>query len=308
MRLSRSAIGRRAVVVARSKLALDAGLAAALLLTDGPQAALAAVGLDALSLVVYPRAATRWPAPATLFTLTATALLLSLAPLALGALGLALWGLLPLIPLAAGYVLGRPRQAWQAAGLAVLALVGGVALLWRGGHALTLSLGHVAALGGGLVASLVGVSWLVSRGFGADRQPSSLLGEPMAVVRGVVIVPLLPTVAGIGEDALQVELRTLIRGQAPRWVVLDLAGAEALSRHDLAAVEQAAVANTSAQCTVVLARPPLDAVSHLDVAQPLIGRAERFATVPQAVEAGLRRLGWTQATEQGQRVVTTYFP
>jgi len=32
---------------------------------------------------------------------------------------------------------------------------------------------------------------------------------------------------------------------------------------------------------------------------------ERFATVPQAVEAVLRRLWWAINTEQAQRVVTT---
>ncbi|MDW8317616.1 MAG: hypothetical protein RMN53_07230 [Anaerolineae bacterium] len=308
MSLSRTAIGQRAAVLVRGKLVLDAGLAALLVLTQGPQPALAVVALDALSLLAYGRAVVRWPALATLVTLTASALLLSLAPLALGALGLALWTLIPLIPPAAGYVLGRPRQAWQAAGLAALALALAVGLLWREGQPLTLAPWHVVALGAGLAVSLLGVSWLVGHAFGADQQPGGLLGEPLAVVRGVLVAPLLPTVAAIGEEALQAELRALIRSQAPRWVVLDLAGADTLSGHDLAAVEHAAVANTSAQCTVVLARPPLDAVSHLDVAQPLIGRAERFATVPQAVEAGLRRLGWTQATEQGQRVVTTYFP
>jgi hypothetical protein len=48
----------------------------------------------------------------------------------------------------------------------------------------------------------------------------------------------------------------------------------------------------------------VDAIGHLDVAQPVVGRVERFATVPQAVEAGLRRLGWTINAEQAQRVVT----
>ena len=62
---------------------------------------------------------------------------------------------------------------------------------------------------------------------------------------------------------------------------------------------------TSSHCTIVLARLPVDAIGHLDIAQPVVGRVERFATVPQAVEAGLRRLGWAINTEQAQRVVTT---
>ena len=87
--------------------------------------------------------------------------------------------------------------------------------------------------------------------------------------------------------------------------MLDLAPAGEMGRHDLNAVERAAEEVNTAQCTVVIARPPVDAIGHLDLAQPVVGRIERFATVAQAVEAGLRRLGWTQGGEQGRRVVTT---
>ena len=55
-----------------------------------------------------------------------------------------------------------------------------------------------------------------------------------------------------------------------------------------------------------IARAPVDTIGHLDIAQPAFSRIERFATVAQAVEAGLRRLGWTQEEERSRRVVTTY--
>ncbi len=310
MTLSHTAVAQRARLVARAQLVVDLLLAIAFFLRDAPWPLLAAVGVDVLLLWPYLRLLARAPATFTLVKLTVTAALLALVPYVLGGVGLAAWVLLPLAPLSAVYVLGRRRQMWQMAGI-VTAIVAAILLLVRGqvttSSAVT-SLGWPGsvALALAVVVAVWCAGWLGSHVSAADDRRQALLGEPLTVVRHVMVAPLQLAVQGVSQDALQQELQELRRQQAPQWIVVDLGPAGELRRHDLQAVEQAAAASSNANCTVVLARPPVDAVGHIDFAQPLVGRVERFATVPQAVEAGLRRLGWTQNPEQPQRVITIY--
>lgn len=311
MRFPSTVVTQRARLLARAKLIIDLLLAIEFFLRAAPWPFLAVVAVDVALLWPYLRYVQRSPAVATLATLTFTTVLLALAPYALGADGLAAWVLLPLVPLAAAYVLGRRRQLWQMAGIVTLVLAAAAILLFQGqlsiqAAAITLNLVGIVAIALAVVAGAWGASWLVSHAFGADTQSQAFLGDPLTVVRHVMVAPLQWVVGGVGKDALQQELHDLRRQQAPQWVVLDLGPAGELGRHDLQAIEQAAAAISNPNCTVVLARPPVDALGHMDFAQPIVGRVERFATVPQAVEAGLRRLGWAQNAEQAQRVITTY--
>lgn len=296
----------RAHLLARIKLIFDLLLAVGFYLSGASLLFLLAPGLDLLLLVPYLRYVKRSPALLTFVTLALSAALLALAPLPLGARGLALWVLFPLIPAAAGFVLARRSLLWQMA-LITVALLGAGVLLWLGTDPAPLSdQAAFGVLAAATLASILLIAWLVARVLRPEADSRDVLGPPITVVRGVMVVPFNWVVGGVQSDALRVELNDLKRLHNPRWVVLDLAPAGEVGRHDLGAVERAAEGVTSSHCTIVIARPPVDAIGHLDVAQPVIGRIERFATVAQAVEAGLRRLGWTQQGEQGRRVETTY--
>lgn len=305
MSLSGYVVEGRAHLLARIKLVFDLLLALGLYLSDAPLIMLLAPAVDLLLLIPYLRYVKRSPALLTFAMLALWAGLLALAPLALGAWGLALWTLFPLIPASAGFVLGRRPLLWQMTLIAAAVLAFGVFLLLQAGAAITFDRTALAVLAAATLASVLLAAWLMARVLQAESDNRDMLGQPVAVVRGVLVAPLNWVVGGVQVDRLRHELDELKRTHNPRWIVLDMAPAGQIGRHDLNAVERAAEEASAAPCTVVIARPPVDAISHLDVAQPAVGRVERFATVAQAVEAGLRRLGWVQQTDQARRIVTT---
>jgi hypothetical protein len=305
MSLPSYVVAGRANLLARGKLVFDLLLAATLYFSGAPLVFLLAPAIDLILLAPYLRYVKRRPALLTFGTLTITAILLALAPFAMQGIGLALWMLFPLVAAGAGFVLGRRRFLWQMAGIVTVILAAAIVQLVRLGEPVVLDLPALAVLAAATVASIWLTAWMEARALQPDASRQGILGEPLTIVRGVMIVPFTWAVGGIQADALRLELGDLKRIQNPRWVVLDLCPAGEVGRRDLSAVERAVEATTSTQCTIVLARLPVDAIGHLDIAQSVVGRVERFATVPQAVEAGLRRLGWTINAEQAQRVVTT---
>lgn len=305
MSLPAYAIEGRAHLLARIKLLFDLALALALYLSAAPPVLLLAPAIDALLLVPYLRYVKRSPALLTFIALGLWAALLALAPLALGANGLALWALFPLIPACAGFALARRSLLWQMAALTMGFVALGVFLLAQGEPALSFDLVALAVLAAASGASIALLTWLLTRLVRAPSGSSDLLNQPISVARGVLVIPFNWVVGRVQVERLRLELHEIRRVNNPRWIVLDLAPAGEIGSHDLHAIERAAEEASTPHCTVVITRPPVDAISHLDVAQPVIGRIERFATVAQAVEAGLRRMGWSQQ-EQGQRVVTTY--
>jgi hypothetical protein len=296
----------RAHLLARIKVLFDLLLGLGLYLSGAPLLFLLAPAIDLLLLIPYLRFVKRSPAFLTFGTLTISASLLALAPLALGARGLALWVLLPLIPAAAGFVLARRSLLWQMAIITTGVLALGLLLLLRSEQALTFDLAAVAVLAGATLAGILLLAWFMARVLRPESGSRDMLGQSITVVRGVMVVPFNWVVGGVQVESLRLELHELKRQHNPRWIVLDLAPAGEIGRYDLHAVERAAEEVSAAHCVIVIARPPVDAIGHLDLAQPMVGRIERFATVAQAVEAGLRRQGWTQQGEQGRRVVTTY--
>ena len=305
MSLPSYVVAGRANLLARAKLVFDILLGAALYLSGAPLLFLLAPVIDLVLLVPYLRFVKRRPALLTFGTLTITAVLLALAPFAIQGAGLALWVLFPLVAAGAGFVLGRRKFLWQMAGITTAIVAVAAFQLIRTGEQVTLDLRALAVLAVVTVASIWLTAWMEGRSLQPEANQSEILGEPLTVVRGVMIVPFHWAVGGIQADALRLELGDLKRIHNPRWVVLDLGPAGEVGRRDLSAVERAVESISASHCTIVLARLPVDAIGHLDIAQPVVGRVERFATVPQAVEAGLRRLGWAINTEQAQRVVTT---
>lgn len=306
MSLTGFAVEGRANLLARVKLVFDLLLAAALYLRGAPAGLLVIPVLDLIFVAIYLRYVKRSPALLTFLALGLWAGLVALSPLALGSYGLALWVLFPLIPAWAGFVLTRRILLWQMAIITAAIVVVGALLWWQSNASLTFPRNMIAVAATLSLASTLLLAWLMARTSRAEVGSNDLLGEPITVVRGIMVLPLNWVVGGIQSDLLRSELQTLIRQHNPRWIVLDMAPAGDIGRHDLSAIEQAALETNSAQCTVVIARPPVDAIGHLDIAQSQVGRIERFATVAQAMEAGLRRLGWAQQTEQGRRIVTTY--
>lgn len=305
MSLSGYAVEGRAHLLARIKLVFDLLLALGLYLSDAPRVMLLAPAIDLLLLAPYLRYVKRSPAVLTFAMLTLWAALVALAPLALGAWGLALWALFPLIPASAGFVLGRRPLLWQMALITAGVLVFGVFLLLQAGTAVAFDRTAVAVLAGAALASTLLTAWLMARVLQAESDNRDMLGQPVAVVRGVLVAPLNWVVGGVQVERLRQELNDLKRLYNPRWVVLDLGPSGQIGRHDLHAVERAAEEASTPACMMVIARPPVDAIGHLDMAQQAVGRVERFATVAQAVEAGLRRLGWVQQTDQARRIITT---
>jgi hypothetical protein len=296
----------RANLLARVKLIFDLLFGLGLYLSGAPLVLLLVPAADLLLLFPYLRYVKRRPALLTLGTLTISAGMLALAPFAVGIRGVALWVLFPLLPAAAGFVLGRRLHLWQMAAITTVLVVAATILLIRLAPALTFDAVALIVLAVATAASIGLTGWITARTLRPERGSREILGQPLPVVRGVMVAPFNWVIGGVSSDALRSELNELKRQYSLRWIVLDLAPAGDLGRQDLHAIEEAALAASSGECMVVMARPPVDALGHLDFARAVIGRVERFATVPQAVEAGLRRLGWTQATEQPQRVVTVY--
>ncbi len=295
MSLSGYVVEGRAHLLARIKLGFDLLLALGLYLSDAPLIMLLAPAVDLLLLVPYLRYVKRSPALLTFAMLALWAGLLALAPLAMGAWGLALWALFPLIPASAGFVLGRRPLLWQMALITAGLLAFGAFLLLQADVAVAFDQIALAVLAAATLTSILLTAWLIARVLQAESGNRDMLGQPVAVVRGVLVTPLNWAVGGVQVDRLRQELDDLKRTHNPRWIVLDMAPASQIGRHDLHAVERAAEEASAQPCTIVIARPPVDAIGHLDVAQPAIGRVERFATVAQAV----------QQTEQGRRIVTT---
>ncbi len=306
MPLSSYIVEGRAHLLARAKLIFDLLLALGLYLSGAPLAALLAPAADMIFLAPYLRYVKRSPALLTFVALTLWAVLLALAPLALGATGMLLWALYPVLPAFAGFVLARRSLMNQMAVITAAALAAGAFLVLQNGPAWVLDMQAIAVFGGAVLVSIALLAWLMGRVLRPESGSRDALGQPVTVARGVMVVPFNWLVGGVQVESLRLELHELKRRHNPRWVVLDLAPAGEVGSHDLHAIERAAEDVSTPQCTLVLARPPVDTISHLDVAQPVIHRIERFATVAQAVEAGLRRLGWTQGEQQGRRVVTTY--
>lgn len=304
MALPSYVVEARANLLARVKLIFDLLLAVAFYFGGAPWPFIAVPIADAALLLPYLRYVKRRPALLTISTLIISAGLLALAPFALGAAGVALWVLYPLAAAAAGFVLGRRKALWQMASIVTLLAAASGYFAIRAGQVLTLDVVALAALAGATAASTWLIAWIVARTLQAETGRQEILGAPLMIVKGVMVTPFNWVVGGVQSEELRLELQELKRQHNPRWLVLDLGPAGEFGRRDLNAVERAAEAVSAAACTIVLARPPADALGHLDFAQPVIGRIERFATVPQAVEAGLRRLGWSLNPEQAQRLVT----
>lgn len=296
----------RVRIIALGKVILDLLLAAALVWSAAPRALLLFPGLDIVAALVGLRLFQRSPALILSLFLALSAALIAWTPFALQGRGLAAWALLSLMPTAASYArLSRSRLrevTWVAAAL----LLAGVLAWQRNGLTLAADAWSVPewALAIGLTLALHTALLMQSlQDIGVSKH---LLAEPLSIVRGVMVAAIHHSVREVPVDALRAEVEALQRQHSLSWLVLDLGPAGDFSDDEIHGVEQAIRTLGPSQCMVVLARASADAIDQLDLAQSSIGRVERFATVAQAVEVGLRRLGWVQGGDPNKRLVTTY--
>ena len=147
--------------------------------------------------------------------------------------------LFPLVAAGAGFVLGRRKFLWQMAGITTVIVAAAAFQLIRTGEQVTLDLRALGVLAVVTVASIWLTAWMEGRSLQPEANEREILGEPLTVVRGVMIVPFHWAVGGIQADALRLELGDLKRIHNPRWVVLDLGPAGEVGRRDLSAVERA---------------------------------------------------------------------
>ena len=147
--------------------------------------------------------------------------------------------LFPLVAAGAGFVLGRRKFLWQMAGITTVIVAAAAFQLIRIGEPVTLDLRALGFLAVVTVASIWLTAWMEGRSLQPEANEREILGEPLTVVRGVMIVPFHWAVGGIQADALRLELGDLKRVHSPRWVVLDLGPAGEVGRRDLSAVERA---------------------------------------------------------------------
>ncbi|MCA9869160.1 MAG: hypothetical protein KC487_02055, partial [Anaerolineae bacterium] len=238
MSLSSYVVASRANMLARVVLVIDLLLAVAIYLSDLPPVWLIVPAVDALLLFPYLRYISRSPAMWTVAMLALATGLIALAGPMLGASGVALWVLLPLIPAMAGFVLGRRKFVSQVAAICLAALAIASVMLVRDEVDLTFAIPSQALFAAALVVSLVTAAWFASKAVRPDPTTTDLLGPSSQVAKGVIIVPFNWVVGGIQSETLRLELHALRRTLSPRWIVLDLAPAGELGGRDLSAIER----------------------------------------------------------------------
>ena len=296
----------RARAIALSKVILDLLLAAALVWSDAPRATLLFPALDVVVTFAGLRLFQRYAAGILSLFLALSAALIAWIPFALQGRGLAAWALLTLIPAGASYARLSRSRLRQVTLVTVGLLLAGVLAWQRNGLALPVDAWSVPEWAGAIGLSVFLHTLLLVKNLQDIGVSKQLLAEPLSVVRGVMVAAVQRSALEVPVDALRAEIETLQRQHSLNWLVLDLGAGGDLSDDKIQDVEQAIHTLRPSQCTVVLARASADAIGQLDVAQPAIRRVERFATVAQAVEVGLRRLGWEQAGDPNKRLVTTY--
>lgn len=265
-------------------------VASAVLIWQGPfWLPVAILALDAVYLVaVYPAASRRRPLPAALLTLGLTALAVMAAAASAPAYAPALLAFLVPLPVAAAVTVGSaPAMLW-AAGIATAGAVATTVLSTNGtpGGMSTTLLAWSA-----LVIASVWIQTLALRHLtgAAGPSPAAVTG-PVTVASGLVVVTVTDTVFDATSEQIRQTLRALVDSQGCRWLVLDLSTSVKVGSEEIDRLTEAA--RTLPNCKVVLARVPAEAIVRPGAPAFLHKRLDHFATVAQAVEVGLRHIGW----------------
>lgn len=290
---------RRVRRLALPKLAFNL-IAIAVLVWQGPfWLPVAILALDAVYLVgIYPAAGRRRPMPATLLTLGLTALAVVVAGTSAPAYAPALLAFLVPLPVAAAVTVGSaPAMLW-AAGIATAGAVMATLLAANGtpgGMSATLLAWSA------LVIVTVWIQTIALRHLTFEaRAPQVAVTGAVSVASGLVVVTVTDAVFEATSEQIRQALQTVVDSQGCRWLVLDLSTTVKVGSEEIDRLTEAARALLN--CKVVLARVPAEAIVRPGAPAFLHKRLDHFATVAQAVEVGLRHIGWVHpATTQEAR-------
>lgn len=290
---------RRVRRLALPKLAFNL-IAIAVLVWQGPfWLPVAILALDAVYLVgIYPAASRRRPMPATLLTLGLTALAVVAAGTSAPAYAPALLAFLVPLPVAAAVTVGSaPAMLW-AAGIATAGAVMTTVLAANGtpgGMSATLLAWSA------LVIVTVWIQTIALRHLTFEaRAPQVAVTGAVSVASGLVVVTVTDAVFEATSEQIRQALQTVVDSQGCRWLVLDLSTTVKVGSEEIDRLTEAARALLN--CKVVLARVPAEAIVRPGAPAFLHKRLDHFATVAQAVEVGLRHIGWVHpATTQEAR-------
>ena len=288
MLFSRQEMIRRVRVLRSAKLIFNLLIAVLLLWQRWGWLPILVLAADAALLwLLYPRLSQRQPVAAVLITLALTALLVFAAAYERPALSPVLMAFCLPLPVVAAVALGSGVGVLGAASLATLATLATAFLAWRLAPESAVILLPWAAL-------TVGAIWLQAltlRQFvQEERRQRTPLDVTAAIANGLTVVTVNDGIFDAPADALTVLLRRQADSTGARWLVLDLATSTPVTGVEIERLTQAA--RSVANCKVVLARVPAEATLQPGGPPALLKRLEHYATVTQAVEVGLRHLGW----------------
>lgn len=274
--------------------------AAALLIWQGPfWLPVALLVLDvAYLLVVYPSLGRRRPLLATLVTLALTAATVVAAAASAPAYAPALLAILVPLPVAAAVTVGSaPAMLWAA----VIATAGVVATMVVGMNDLPSGTPLAVLAWPALVIASVWIQTMSLQRLTVETHtPQAAVMHPVSVASGLLVVTVTDAVFETSTEQLRQTLQAIVDSQNCRWLVLDLSTSVKVSSEEIDRLTDAARALPN--CKVVLARVPAEATIRPGAPAMLHKRLDHFATVTQAVEVGLRHLGWVHpATTQEAR-------
>lgn len=288
MLFSRQEMIRRIGLLRSAKLMFDL-LAAVLFLWQGwGWLPLLLLGADVAMLwLLYPRLSQKQPVVAVLTTLLLAGLLVLAALYDRPNLAPPLLAFTVPLPAAAAVALGSGIAVLAAAGLATVVTVAAAGLAWQ-------------LLGEGAWALLtwagltIGAIWLQALALRqvvtAERRQATPFDATAIIANGLAVVTVNDALFDASADALAKLLRRQADSSGASWLVLDLATSLPVTTNEIERLTQAARSMTN--CKVVLARVPAAATLQPGAPPALLKRLDHYATVPQAVEVGLRHLGW----------------
>lgn len=288
MLFSRQEMIRRVRVLRSAKLIFNLLIAALLLWQQEGWLLLLILALDAGFLwLLYPRLSQRQPITAVLTTLGLTTLLVLAAVYHRPALAPSFLAFNLPLPVVAAVALGSGAAVLGAASLATLGTVAAAALVWRLTPEGAATLLPWAAL-------TIGAIWLQALALRQfvqeERRQHTPLAVSAAIASGLTVVSVNDGIFDAPTDALAALLRRQADSTGARWLVLDVATSTPITNAEIERITQAA--RSVANCKVVLARVPAEATLQPGGPSPLLKRLDHYATVAQAVEVGLRHLGW----------------
>lgn len=288
MLFSRQEMIRRIGLLRSAKLIFDLLVAALLLWQGWGWLPLLVLSADvAILWLLYPRLSQRQPVAAVLTTLLLTALLVLAALYDRPALAPLLLAFNVPLPAVAAVALGSGVAVLAAAGLATLATVAAMALAWQ-------LLGEGAPVLVTWTALTVGAIWLQALALRQfvleERRQRTPFDAAASIANGLTVVTVNDAIFETPTEVLAKLLRRQADNSGVRWLVLDLATSTPVTPTEIERLTQAA--RNVANCKVVLARVPAAATLQPGAPLALLKRLDHFATVTQAVEVGLRHLGW----------------